>query len=270
MSNVSIIILNDQAVCIVLRIILQWVLPQSLCLCSRGSSLLISLLDFHDRIFDRQDGSRRSHRGLEVRNENQSLSINHKIQRDCKKQPPTSSRNGVNFGVPGTTIPAADSGTWSTNGVKPRGPASPAFLVGTGGGGIMISPAGTGASRNGTIFEPDPEVVIPEPEPELDAILLERPACFRVVPANFFTSGTFSLIRVLRVPRSSHAFVALLLPSAACASEPEGSTNIWMRLLDDEVGFLDVLVWSPRDEGVRTDKDAGEEDAVVARACLAT
>lgn len=136
----------------------------------------------------------------------------------------------------------------------------------------MISPVGgAGGSRNGTIFEPDPEVVTPDPE--LDAILLERPACFRVVPANFFTSGTFSLIRVLRVPRSSHAFV--LLASAACASEPEGSTNIWMRLLDDEVGFLDVPGRPPRDEGVRADddgidEDAGEDDAVVARACLGT
>ena len=144
----------------------------------------------------------------------------------------------------------------------------------TDGGGILISPAGvTGGSRNGTIFEPDPEVATPVPELELDAILLERPACFSVEPANFFTSGTFSLILVLRVPRSSHAFVVLWLASAASASEPEGSTNIWMRPLDDEVGFLDVPVTPPRDEGVRadeTDEDAGEEDAVVARACLGT
>lgn len=47
-----------------------------------------------------------------------------------------------------------------------------------------------------------------------------------------------------------------------------------MRLLDDdEEGFLDVPVRPIRDDGVRTDEDedaAGEEDAVVARACLGT
>ena len=190
---------------------------------------------------------------------------------NTKNRPPTSSRNGVNFGVPGTTTPAADSGTcWSANGIKPRGTS----LVGTNGGGILISPAGgTGGSRNGTIFELDPEAVTLDPDPELDAILLERPACFRVVPANFFTSGTFSLIRVLRVPRSSHALVvSLWLASAACASEPEGSRNIWMRLLGGGVGFLDVPVRPLRDEGVRTDEDddADEEVAVVARARLGT
>ena len=192
---------------------------------------------------------------------------------NTKNRSPTSSRNGVNFGVPGTTTPAADSGTCSsTNGIKPRGTS----LVGTNGGGILISPAGgTGGSRNGTIFELDPEAVTLDPDPELDAILLERPACLRVVPANFFTSGTFSLIRVLRVPRSSHALVvSLWLASAACASEPEGSRNIWMRLLGGGVGFPDVPVpvRPRRDEGVRTDEDddAGEEDAVVARARLGT
>ena len=189
----------------------------------------------------------------------------------AKNRPPTSSRNGVNFSVPGTIEPAADSGTcWSTSGIKPRGTS----LVRTNGGGKLISPAGgTGGSRKGTIFEPDPEVVIPDPDPELEAILLERPACFRVVPANFFTSGTFSFIRVLRVPRSSHPLVmSLWMASAACASEPEGSRNIWMRLLDKEVGVLDVPMRPPPDESVRTDEDedAGEEDAVVARACLGT
>ena len=143
-------------------------------------------------------------------------------------------------------------------------------MVGTKGGGILISPAGdTGGSRNGTIFEPDPEVVTSDPDPELDAILLERPACFRVVPAIFFTSGIFSLIRVLRVPRSPHALVvSLWMVSAACV--PEGSRNIWIRLFDEEVGFLDVPVRPPRDEGVRTDDGAGEEDEVVVMACLGT
>ena len=180
----------------------------------------------------------------------------------AKNRPPTSSRNGVNIGVPGTATPTADSGTC---GIKPRGTS----LVGTNGGGTLISPAGdTGGSRNGTIFELDPEVVTLDPDPELDAILLERPACFRVVPTNFFTSGTFSLIRVLRVQSSSHALVmSLWLTSAACASVPEGSRNIWMRLLDGKVEFLNVSVIPLRDWGVRTDD---EEDAVVARACLGT
>ena len=47
-----------------------------------------------------------------------------------------------------------------------------------------------------------------------------------------------------------------------------------MRLLDKEVGFLDLAMRPLRDKRVRTDEDededAGEEDAVVARACLGT
>lgn len=46
------------------------------------------------------------------------------------------------------------------------------------------------------------------PELEPEANLFVRPACFNVVPTSFFTSGTFSLILVLRVPRSVQVFAA--------------------------------------------------------------
>lgn len=130
--------------------------------------------------------------------------------------------------------------------------------MGAGGGGM--SP-GAG-SLNGTIFELVPEAAAPEPE--ADAILLARPACLSVDPTSFFTSGTFSLILVLRVPRSLHSFVSC----AACASAPVGSTNIWMRAFDEEGGMPGVDREEPtvvRDEDAR-DEDAGTDDAVVARA----
>jgi len=117
-------------------------------------------------------------------------------------------------------------------------------------------------SLNGTIFELAPEAAAPEPEE--DAILFDRPACLRVDPTSFFTSGTFSLILVLRVPRSFHSFVSC----AACASAPVGSTNIWIRAFDEEGGIPDVVRVGPtavRDEDAR-DEDAGTDDAVVAKA----
>jgi hypothetical protein len=85
-----------------------------------------------------------------------------------------------------------------------------------------------------------------------------------VDPTSFFTSGTFSLILVLRVPRSLHSLVSC----AACASAPVGSTNIGMRAFDEEGGMPDVDRVEPtvvRDEDAR-DEDAGTDDAVVARA----
>lgn len=118
-------------------------------------------------------------------------------------------------------------------------------------------------SLNGTILELVPEAAAPEPE--ADAILLDRPACLSVDPTSFFTSGTFSLILVLRVPRSLHSLVSC----AACASPPVGSTNIWMRAFDEEGGMPDVDRVEPtvvRDEDARDDEDAGTDDAVVARA----
>lgn len=106
----------------------------------------------------------------------------------------------------------------SANGMKPLAGALTldSFLVARGGGDGSSSP-GAG-SRKGTIFD-EPEA---EPE-ELDAIRFERPACLIVVPTIFLTSGTFSLILVLRVPKSFHSFP---LSSAAWASAPVGSTNI--------------------------------------------
>jgi hypothetical protein len=53
-------------------------------------------------------------------------------------------------------------------------------------------------------LELEAAAVAEDEEPEPEATLFDRPDCFNVVPANFFTSGTFSLILVLRVPISVH------------------------------------------------------------------
>lgn len=72
------------------------------------------------------------------------------------------------------------------------------------------------------ILEPEDAPEVPDPDP--DATLLDRPACFNVVPTSFFVSGTFSLILVLRVPRSVHVFAE---GSGVINVEPLGSTKTW-------------------------------------------
>ncbi len=139
----------------------------------------------------------------------------------------TSSRNGVNLGVAGVDGTVGAASPPSINGTNP-----PVFFdAGITGGG---NPTGSG-SRYGTILEPD----VPAELPLLpEATLLDRPLCLIVDPASFFTSGTFSLTRDFRVPRSGHAPA-----SAASASAPEGSTKTWRRELDtdgvDELGRED-------------------------------
>lgn len=106
------------------------------------------------------------------------------------------------------------------------------FEAGTEGGGISAGPG----SLNGTILESGAVALdVPGPEPEMTR--LDRPACFRVDPASFFTSGTFSLILVLRVPRSGHAFMG---GSADCEAEPVGSTNTCIGALEPDATTVGV------------------------------
>jgi len=152
----------------------------------------------------------------------------------------------VKLGVPGTT--PADSWLSSTNGLKPPAAvfdeASPSFLAaGAGIGGVS---SGSGSLKM-TIFDL---------ELESAAILLERPGCLSFEPAIVFTSGMFSFILVLRVPRSFHSFVT----APSDASDPVGSTNIWIRLLEEDDGMRGVDSEVVLDEGWR-DEDAGVEDS---------
>lgn len=131
----------------------------------------------------------------------------------------------MNFGVAGGTDAVEDSWPLSTKGTKEvfagvfGGKGAVVFVfvavldVGMGGGGISSGPG----SRYTAIFE------LEDADAEAEAIRLLFPACFSVVPTNFFTSGTFSFTLVFRVPRSCHASVE---PSACCDSVPVGSTNI--------------------------------------------
>lgn len=157
----------------------------------------------------------------------------------------TSSRNGVNFGVGvlggSVELEAADDAlVSSTNGTNPAFAAVGAFFcvdTGTAGGGISPGPG----SRNTAILELDPEAAVPV---EAAASLFVLPACFIVEPTIFFTSGTFSLILVFRVPNSFHS---LDPASAVCASSPVGSTNICRR----PFGCADGLPEGVRDEAGR-------------------
>ena len=133
----------------------------------------------------------------------------------------------MNLGVAGVDGAAGAASPLSINGTN----AIVFFDAGFAGGG---NPTGSG-SRYGTILELDAPVELP-PLPE--ATLLDRPPCLIVVPASLFTSGTFSLTRDFRVPRSGHAPA-----STASASAPEGSMKTWRRELGidgvDELGRED-------------------------------
>ena len=90
------------------------------------------------------------------------------------------------------------------------------------------SGGGTGSLKT-EIFELEATAV---PLADVAASRFDFPGCLIVDPAIFFSSGTFSLILVFRVPRSPHSFMLLLAArSADCASSPVGSTNICRRLL---------------------------------------
>jgi len=132
----------------------------------------------------------------------------------------SSSRYGVKVGVDGTVgdfcpLPLAGSSSRKTTIVL----FGFSFDAGTGGGGISAASAGSGSLYTAIL---DPETAA--------ALLCVLPACLRVVPAAFFTSGMFSLIRDLRVPSSGHGDVKTEGSFSACAdSAPEGSTNICIR-----------------------------------------
>lgn len=103
--------------------------------------------------------------------------------------------------------------------------------IGTGGGGISPS-----ASLNTTIFEP-PETT-----------RLAFPACRSVAPLAFFSSGTFSLMRVLRVPISGYG----VCPSTAFwEAAPEGSTNMLRRSFGRGANEGTVNTSSCDDEGIQ-------------------
>jgi hypothetical protein len=98
----------------------------------------------------------------------------------------------------------AVSSSPSLNTAKPFagvfGTTSLFFDVLAGGGGISVLP-GSG-SLYGTICD-----AVPEPEAVPVAIRVDLPGCLMVVPAIFFTPGTFSFILTFRPPSSGQAFV---------------------------------------------------------------
>lgn len=77
-------------------------------------------------------------------------------------------------------------------------------------------------SLYGTILDVLPVLDPSALEPE--ATRRARPTFFSVVPAAFWTSGTFSLTRDLRVPTSGYD-----MRDSSWDSEPVGSTKIWRR-----------------------------------------
>lgn len=126
---------------------------------------------------------------------------------DPKEKTPTSSLNGVNFGVAGGPVGAVTK--VAAEGPSTKGLNDAALDIFGGGAFATVAtfvldggPVGGGMSpgpesRYTAIFEPEED-----PEAEAEAIRLPLPACFNVVPPIFFTSGTFSLTLDFRVPIS--------------------------------------------------------------------
>lgn len=106
--------------------------------------------------------------------------------------------------------------------------------AGAGAGAGAAFPTGPG-SLYGTIFgveaTREPGRAAEPAVPAAPAVVLFAPGFLSVDPTSFLTSGTFSLIRDLRVPSSVHAFSP---SSAASAAEPLGSTKICSGALDDD------------------------------------
>lgn len=131
----------------------------------------------------------------------------------------SSSVNGMNFGVDGTTCsdaPFPSSSSLNTA-MELFDPDATLFFTtaGTGGGILELAPPPFSSSTNTAIFG----------TPLPDAVRFAFPAWRSVVPAALLTSGTFSFTRVLRVPSSAQGDAA----AASGLSAPEGSTKICMR-----------------------------------------
>lgn len=108
--------------------------------------------------------------------------------------------------------------------------------AGTGGGGISpafgeswkIAKAPLDEEASGSLNTAILDAGAP-PAADADATRFILPAWRSVVPPAFLTSGTFSLMRVLRVPMSGYG-VGSSSPAME-DGEGEGSTNTWRRAL---------------------------------------
>jgi hypothetical protein len=174
--------------------------------------------------------------------------------------------NGVNFGVArcpaetATKVAAEGSSTKGLNDISADvfgGGAFAAVVVFV----LEEGPAGGGISPNSesqytAIFEPEEDA---EVEAEVTRLLF--PACFSMVFAIFFTSGTFSLTLDFRVPISCQESEEFSI----WESVPEGSTNIWSRELEEVVDIgsgVDTLRDVDDDE-VRVEEVEGLREVVV-------
>jgi hypothetical protein len=100
---------------------------------------------------------------------------------------------------------------------------------------------GIESSGPGSLNTENPPLDFPEglAEVETEATRLDFPACRKVVPAIFLTSGTFSLILVFRVPRSCHVSEDVG-DGPSVFEEPVGSRKIWREELEADMG-VDTL-----------------------------